>query len=122
MSNNVTTLGSGLPTTGGGARPGGDLSGRMHLGGFGPAGTGHPPPPDNAQPTAPFLDRVRLGLDIAHQAADRIESVLHRVEPREILPSKPDPEWVGHAPAISDRLSKLISRLNDLANRFEDFG
>lgn len=93
--------------------------------GFGPAGTGHPPPPNAAgalAPPAPFLDRVRLGLDHAHEAANRIESVLHRFDPYPSSDSKPQEEWAGHAQAIGDRLHGLIARLHGLADRLEALG
>ena len=94
-------------------------------GGYGPMGTGHPPPPgdqrgpERAAPTFEILGKAAMN---GHAAADRIESALDRIEPTPppmatdgIEPGPPS----GHAANLTVMLQLLASRLHRLADRLE---
>ena len=96
-------------------------------GGFGPAGTGHMPPPagSGSRPERPpTFELIGKGLANGHAAADRIETVLDRIEPIEpevdngnaALPA------AGHAQNVIMLLQHLVSRLHKLADRLESHG
>lgn len=95
--------------------------------GYGPAGTGHPPPsgdargPDRAPATFEILGK---GLENAHAAADRLEQALDRIEPLPPEPTAviPEPPPPGHARQAAAMLQHLVSRLYHLADRLETHG
>ena len=96
-------------------------------GGFGPAGTGHMPPPagSGSRPERPpTFELIGKGLANGHAAADRIETVLDRIEPLPPEPTdgiEPGPPS-GHAQNVTMALQHLVSRLHRLADRLESHG
>ena len=80
-------------------------------GGFGPAGTGHPPPPGASKGSErpPTFEILGKGLANAHVGADRIEAALDRIDPL-------------HAANVTMALQHLVSRLHRLADRLESHG
>lgn len=101
-------------------------TGQIARGGYGPAGTGHPPPlsgPNDRQ-APPTFEILGKGLENAHAAADRIENVLDRIQPQPpestngIEPGPPS----GHAENVTRGLQHLVSRLHRLADRLEGHG
>lgn len=102
-------------------------TGQIARGGYGPAGTGHPPPPSdpNDRQGPPTFEILGKGVENGHAAADRIESALDRIEP---LPPTPSNEGIeqcppsGHAQSVTRGLQHLVSRLHRLADRLEGHG
>ena len=95
-------------------------------GGYGPAGTGHPPPPSGAvdRKGPPTFEVLGNGLENAHGAADRIEKVLDRIQPQPAEPINGIEQGPpsGHAENVTRGLQHLISRLHRLADRLETHG
>ena len=95
-------------------------------GGFGPAGTGHPPPPGASKGSErpPTFEILGKGLANAHVGADRIEAALDRIDPLPAEPNdgiEPGPP-AGHAANVTMALQHLVSRLHRLADRLESHG
>lgn len=100
--------------------------GQVARGGYGPDGTGHPPlPGDSRGPERPpTFELLGKGLENGHAAADRIETVLDRIEPLPPVPNEgiePGPPQ-GHAQNALRTLQHLVSRLHRLADRLESHG
>lgn len=103
-------------------------SAQIARGGYGPAGTGHPPPTnmmDRPERAASTFEILGKGLENAHAAADRLEQALDRIEPLPPEPNAgdiPGPPPPGHARQAAAMLQHLVSRLHRLADRLETHG
>ena len=100
--------------------------GQVARGSYGPDGSGHPPPPAGSRgpERPPTFELIGKGLANGHAAADRIETVLDRIEPLPPEPTdgiEPGPPS-GHAQNVTMMLQHLVSRLHRLAERLEGHG